>query len=144
MEDLLYYGWHLASEIAILTPYSSQRSLLKQRLKRFISKGLFVDSIDKAQGTERSLILLSLVRSSATSRSIGFVSDPRRLNVAITRAKFGLIVVGNAATLIQGEHYGCWISYLRHLDSLGCIVNSDFWQICLSDILDGHEIDESK
>jgi len=143
MEDLLYYGGHLASDIAILTPYSSQRNLLQQRLKRFISKGLFVNSIDKAQGTERSLILLSLVRSSATSRSIGFVSDPRRLNVAITRAKFGLIVVGNAATLIQGEHSGCWLSFLKHLNSLGCIAGSDFYRKNLSDILANYDIDEA-
>ena len=144
MEDLLYYGGYLASDIAILTPYSSQRILLKQRLKRFISKGLFVDSIDKAQGTERSLILLSLVRSSATSRSIGFVSDPRRLNVAITRAKFGLIVVGNAATLIQGEHSGCWLSFLKHLNSLGCIAGSDLYRKNLTDILANYDIDEAK
>ena len=135
MNNLLFYGGHLASDIAVLTPYSNQRNLLKHRLNTLIGKGLFVETIDKAQGTERLLILLSLVRSSGTSRSIGFVSDPRRLNVAITRAKFGLIVVGNAATLIQGEHSGCWLSFLKHLNSLGCIAGSDLYRKDLSDIL---------
>ena len=144
LKNLLNYGGHLASDIAVLTPYSNQRNLLRQRLYRFIWEGLCVETIDKAQGTERPLIVLSLVRSSTTSRSIGFVSDPRRLNVAITRAKLGLIVVGNAATLIQGEHYGCWLSYLRHLDSLGCIVDSNFYRKHLSDILKNYDIDEAK
>ena len=144
MNNLLFYGGHLASDIAVLTPYSNQRNLLKNRLNTLIGKGLFVETIDKAQGTERLLILLSLVRSSGTSRSIGFVSDPRRLNVAITRAQFGLIVVGNAATLIQGEHSGCWLSFLKHLNSLGCIACSDLYRKDLSDILANYDIDEAK
>ena len=85
-----------------------------------------MSSIDRAQGCEKTLVLVSLVRSSENFSGIGFLSDPRRLNVAITRAKRGLIVIGDALALMQGDNRGCWIAFLKHLFDLGCIVDSNF------------------
>jgi regulator of nonsense transcripts 1 len=59
-----------------------------------------VASVDAFQGREKDFIIFSCVRGS-TGQGIGFLADPRRLNVAITRAKFGLIILGNASVLCR-------------------------------------------
>ena len=129
LKNLLECSSNEASSIAVLTPYGSQRTLLCSRFGKYIEIGLFVSSIDKAQGSEKPLVLVSLVRSPRDSSGIGFLSDPRRLNVGFTRAKRGLIVFGNALALMKGDQGGCWTSFLKHLQNLGCIVDSSFTRI---------------
>ena len=88
--------------IGIITPYTLQKNTLKNTLKRDI----FVNTIDSFQGQEKDVIIISCVRSSdvgSSKISVGFLVDERRINVALTRARFLLIVVGNAYTLGSNE-----------------------------------------
>ena len=77
-----------------------------------------VASVDSYQGREKDYIIMSCVRSSEC-RGIGFLSDPRRLNVAITRCRYGLIVIGNARQL---SRHPLWNALLVHFQSRDCLV----------------------
>jgi len=71
------------------------------------------------QGRERDLIIFSAVRSNHEGR-IGFLKDWRRMNVAITRAKSGLVVFGDAETLREGDRH--WNAFVNWCESMGCFV----------------------
>jgi regulator of nonsense transcripts 1 len=83
-------------KIGIITPYKGQRAFLSQFLLRtgvlkpIVYKDIEIASIDSFQGREKDIILISMVRSSE-NLGIGFLRDERRLNVALTRAKYGLV-----------------------------------------------------
>lgn len=64
-----------------------------------MAQELEIDSVDGFQGREKNYIILSCVRS----KRVGFLTDTRRLNVALTRAKYGLIIIGNAGLLSQAS-----------------------------------------
>jgi superfamily I DNA and/or RNA helicase len=83
-------------DIAVIAPYSAQVRRLRATLKDL--PGLEIDSVDGFQGREKEAVVLSLVRSNQEGQ-IGFLADVRRTNVALTRARRGLIVVGDSATL---------------------------------------------
>lgn len=113
-----------ANQIGIITPYEAQRSYLFTYLERnctldeSLYKGLEIASVDSFQGREKDFIIMSCVRSSE-DLGIGFLSDPRRLNVSITRAKYGLIIVGNARVLSKNQ---IWCNLLNHFQSEGALV----------------------
>jgi superfamily I DNA and/or RNA helicase len=83
------------ADIAILTPYTRQRQLLETSLKDHT-----VSSIDGFQGREAEIVIFVTVRSNA-HHEIGFLSDMRRLNVVMTRAKAGVVIIGHRDTLVQ-------------------------------------------
>ncbi len=91
-------------DIGVITPYEDQKILLRDLFKEELYKGVEVHTVDGFQGREKEVIIVSLVRANVKGR-IGFLVDRRRLNVAITRAKVKLIVVGNLATLSQNTLY---------------------------------------
>ena len=71
------------------------------------------------QGRERDVIIFSAVRSNRQGR-IGFLTDWRRMNVALTRAKSGLIVIGDGETLREGDKH--WNAFVNWCDSMGCFI----------------------
>ncbi|XP_065216134.1 regulator of nonsense transcripts 1-like isoform X2 [Planococcus citri] len=91
-------------QIGIITPYEGQRAHLVQcmqyqgEINPRLYQQIEVASVDAFQGREKDIIIVSCVRSN-DHHGIGFLNDPRRLNVALTRAKYGLIVVGNPKVL---------------------------------------------
>jgi ATP-dependent RNA/DNA helicase IGHMBP2 len=97
VRDLIEAGLS-PSDIGVITPYAAQSARLQGLLAGWVDTGLEVDSVDGFQGREKEAIVFSAVRSN-TDGDIGFVGDLRRLNVAVTRAKKKLVVIGDSATL---------------------------------------------
>mmetsp|Transcript_9220 Transcript_9220/g.13658 ORF Transcript_9220/g.13658 Transcript_9220/m.13658 type:complete len:637 (+) Transcript_9220:57-1967(+) len=107
------------SEIGVITPYLDQRLALEWHLQKYNKKNeMKVASVDGFQGGERNFIIFSTVRSRS---NIGFLSNPRRLNVALTRAKHGLFIVGRIDTL---ETDPIWRKLVRHFVSNGCAIQN--------------------
>ena len=113
MLDLVHYEYPAdrTPRILVLTPYRGQHTILTQRLAKYGNSRLVVSTIDAAQGQEADLVIISLVRANATGK-VGFTDDARRLNVAITRAKAGVVIVGHLATTLAAGTSG--ISALLH------------------------------
>ncbi len=100
-----------ADQIAIIAPYAAQVRLLRGRLD---TPKLEVDTVDGFQGREKEVVLLTMVRSNDQGE-IGFLADTRRTNVAITRARRKLIVVGDSATLSHNPFYADMLDYFDKL-----------------------------
>ncbi|KAF8972864.1 hypothetical protein BGZ46_010001 [Entomortierella lignicola] len=105
-----------AEDIAIITPYSAQNALLRQLLKEDYPD-IEIGTVDGFQGREKQAIILTLVRSNDTGE-VGFLSDRRRLNVAMTRSKRHLCVVGDSETLSKKDKFlKSWMEFLsEHAD----------------------------
>lgn len=90
------------AELGVITPYAAQAAQLRGLLED--AEALEVDTVDGFQGREKEVILISCVRSNDEGQ-IGFLSDVRRMNVALTRARRKLVVVGDSATLAGHPFY---------------------------------------
>lgn len=93
---------------ALISPYSGQVMLAREQL----APGILVRTIDSFQGQEAETIIVSLVRSNDEGE-IGFLKDYRRMNVALTRAKEQLIVIGDSATLGNDPFYAALLKYVE-------------------------------
>lgn len=107
-------GSHIYS-LAIISPYSQQIRLIQHEFNDRFSDGIpnlkvQIQTIDSFQGQERDIVFVSLVRSNDRNE-IGFLKDYRRMNVAMTRAKFKLVIVGDNATLANDPFYDQLITY---------------------------------
>jgi ATP-dependent RNA/DNA helicase IGHMBP2 len=100
------------SNIAVIAPYSAQVRLIRSRLE---VPDLEIDSVDGFQGREKEAVIISLVRSNREGE-IGFLADTRRMNVAMTRARRKLLIVGNSATLSSHPFYR---DLLSHMEAVG-------------------------
>ena len=101
--------------IAVISPYKQQIQILKEQLQHSsvlqeYGDKISVNTIDSFQGQERDIVYISMTRSN-TENKIGFLSDTRRMNVAMTRARKKLVVIGDSATLSQLPFYGDFITY---------------------------------
>ncbi|KAH8918063.1 P-loop containing nucleoside triphosphate hydrolase protein [Atractiella rhizophila] len=114
----------MPNQIGIVTPYEGQRSYIVSymqfngTLKKELYKEIEVASVDAFQGREKDYIILSCVRSNE-HQGIGFLNDPRRLNVALTRAKYGLVILGNPKVLSK---HALWHHLLTHYRERKCLV----------------------
>jgi len=93
---------------AFISPYSGQATAAKE----ILPKEMRISTIDSFQGQEKETVILSLVRSNDDG-DIGFLKDYRRMNVAITRAKEQLIVIGDSATIGGDAFYNSFLSYVE-------------------------------
>lgn len=105
--------------IGLISPYRHQVELLKEKVQGFpllqsCLPNITINTIDSFQGQERDIIFISLVRSNADA-SIGFLSEVRRMNVAMTRARKKLVMVGDSATLSQFSFYADLVSYAEKI-----------------------------
>ncbi|KAH0011210.1 hypothetical protein KCU78_g10102, partial [Aureobasidium melanogenum] len=121
-------------DIGIITPYEGQRSYVVSSMqatgtfKKEYYKEIEVASVDAFQGREKDFIILSCVRSN-DHQGIGFLSDPRRLNVALTRAKYGLVVLGNPKVLSK---HPLWHYLLLHFKERNCLVEGPLTNLQVS------------
>ncbi len=102
-------------EIGIISPYREQvvhlnEAFLQHPLYAQLHKHIDINTIDSFQGQERDVIYISLVRSNEKGE-IGFLNDHRRMNVALTRARKKLVVIGDSATLAQHKFYDAFLQY---------------------------------
>ncbi|KAH7444504.1 hypothetical protein KP509_02G080200 [Ceratopteris richardii] len=111
-----------SKSVGIITPYSSQKGVLQDWLSKESTMPLTVDvnSVDGFQGQEKDIIIFSTVRANKFG-NIGFLSDYRRLNVAITRARYCLWIVGNCKTL--SEDKSLWGPLLQNAKHRGCTLS---------------------
>jgi len=108
-------------QIGVITPYEGQRAYivtfmaLSGTMRKDLYNNVEVASVDAFQGREKDYIILSCVRS----KGIGFLNDPRRLNVALTRAKYGIIILGNPRIL---QEHAIWRDLLLFYKKHGVLV----------------------
>lgn len=106
-------------DVGVISPYKAQVQYLRQLIKRDTFFKPFrplitVNTVDGFQGQERDVILISLVRANEDGQ-IGFLNDLRRMNVAITRARMKLIILGDASTLTRHAFYRKLYTYIECL-----------------------------
>lgn len=128
--------------IGVIAPYSAQVALLRalapSRLGAEAASAVEIDSVDGFQGREKEAVLVSLVRAGAarsgprpgeqpgSQATIGFLADLRRLNVALTRARRHLVLIGDSATL--GGH-PCYARLIAHAEAQGAYRSA--WELDL-------------
>ncbi|XP_062109924.1 probable helicase MAGATAMA 3 [Humulus lupulus] len=111
-----------SQQFAIISPYSAQVNLLKERFKTTFGvdseKVVDITTVDGCQGREKDVAIFSCVRASEKN-GIGFVADFRRMNVGITRAKSSVLVVGSASTLKRGDEH--WNNLVQSAEKRDCM-----------------------
>lgn len=104
--------------IGIISPYKAQVSLMQEMygnsFEKDIQQKIAINTIDSFQGQERDIIYISLVRSNEKG-AIGFLQDTRRMNVAMTRARKKLVVLGDSATIGNHPFYNSFLDYVNEI-----------------------------
>jgi len=125
LQQLLWGGLQ-PEDVGVITPYAAQvrllRGLLRDHATTFGKIVIEVSSVDGFQGREKEVIVFSCVRANVQG-SLGFLSDARRVNVSLTRAKRGLVVVGHPPTL--GQEIGTWARWLGWARAHGLVIGEE-------------------
>eukprot|EP00594_Rhizosolenia_setigera_P007802 CAMPEP_0178966518 /NCGR_PEP_ID=MMETSP0789-20121207/16971_1 /TAXON_ID=3005 /ORGANISM="Rhizosolenia setigera, Strain CCMP 1694" /LENGTH=216 /DNA_ID=CAMNT_0020651801 /DNA_START=1 /DNA_END=651 /DNA_ORIENTATION=+ len=115
------------SEIGVVTPYHKQAQKIRQILRKHNFQDVTVGSVEEFQGSERRVIIISTVRSSVeylnfdNKHKLGFISNSKRFNVAITRAQALLICIGNPYVLECDKNWRSLLNLCRDNGSyIGC------------------------
>ncbi|GLT44917.1 hypothetical protein SLA2020_187900 [Shorea laevis] len=110
--------------VGIITPYKLQLKCLQREFESLLKseegKDIYINTVDAFQGQERDVIIMSCVR--ASNHGVGFVADIRRMNVALTRAKRALWVMGNANALMQSDD---WAALIADAKARNCYMGMD-------------------
>jgi regulator of nonsense transcripts 1 len=104
------------AEIGVITGYDGQKSFLTSNMN--IPVDVEINTVDGFQGREKEVIIVSCVRSN----TVGFLKEPRRMNVSLTRAKAGLIIIGNPYCLRTDS---LWRSLLEHVECEYVLVSGE-------------------
>lgn len=115
-----------AAEIAVITPYAAQARRLREILP---DEAVEIDTVDGFQGREKEAVVISLVRSNPQGE-LGFLTDTRRMNVALTRARRSLTVFGDSSTLGNHDFYLRLLEYFEQQDAYGTV-----WELGDSDLV---------
>ncbi|KAK1758566.1 SEN1 N terminal-domain-containing protein [Echria macrotheca] len=114
-----YSGLDLTGKIGVITPYKAQLFRLRQRFEDTWGESIFdeieFNTTDAFQGRECEIIIFSCVRASPTG-GIGFMTDIRRMNVGLTRARSSIWILGDSRALVQGEFWGKLIEDAKRRD----------------------------
>jgi regulator of nonsense transcripts 1 len=124
MVTMLLKGGVVPNQIGVITPYEGQRAYVVSHMSRAgtmrsdLYNEIEVASVDSFQGREKDFIILTCVRSNE-HQGIGFLSDARRLNVALTRARYGCVILGNPRILARDP---LWNDLINHFKDAECLV----------------------
>lgn len=110
VRDLLKAGDVTSDRIGVITPYQAQLKLISDKMKEF--ENVSIRTVDGFQGQERDVIVFSAVRCNEHG-FVGFLDDEKRMNVLLTRARRGMIVIGNKKTLGKCELWKKWIDWVE-------------------------------
>ena len=112
------------TDVAIIAAYSAQARRLRLLLAAERAAGLEVGTVDGFQGREKEAVIVDLVRSNDNGE-LGFLSNTRRMNVALTRARRFLLVVADSATLGAHPYYAELLEYVDEIDAHGSAWSDD-------------------
>lgn len=119
LNELVHEQYLHYPDIGIISPYKEQVYHIRQGFEEeplLPEMPLSIHTIDGFQGQERDIIYISLVRSNAFGE-IGFLKDYRRMNVAMTRARKKLIIIGDSATLANDPYYEALLDYIHEIEA---------------------------
>jgi helicase MOV-10 len=108
-------------DIGIISPYAGQQ----RKLQKMFSNKIEIGTVEYFQGREKLIVIVTTVRSA--TKTIGFLNNPKRLNVALTRAKALLIVIGNPETLGKDALFSRFIAFCHERNA--CVGNIPAWVI---------------
>lgn len=118
LTEVINHGYDLPESVGIISPYKAQVDFITKMVDEsdfHFKRKITVNTIDGFQGQERDVIYISLVRSNEVGE-IGFLSDERRMNVALTRAKRKLVVIGDSATIAsKNKFYNAFLDFVNEI-----------------------------
>lgn len=120
---IFFSNREMTETIGVITPYRQQVHELHSQLQEYFSgykqflQSIEVNTVDGFQGREKDIVVFSCVRAHQ-GKGIGFLADIRRMNVALTRAKFALWIVGNSKMLSQNTHWKRFADFVKKNDFL--------------------------